>query len=67
MARVSRVTANLKEAGGKYGGLRTETVYEADLVRVMLPHKQKPNTARGLLRKYRGHIHRKLIALPREI
>lgn len=67
MARVLRVTANLKEAGGKYGGLRTETVYEADLVRVMLPHKQKPNTARGLLRKYRGHIHRKLIALPREI
>jgi hypothetical protein len=27
---VSWVTTNLKEAGGKYGGLRTETVYKAE-------------------------------------
>lgn len=54
------LTANLKKSAANIG-LRTETVYEADLVRVMLPYKQKPNTAGRLLLKYGGYIHRKLI------
>ena len=65
MARVSWATGNPKEAGGKYVGLRTGTVYKARRYGYVAKQTKARHCTEYHPIDAMGHIHRKQIAYPR--
>ena len=66
-ARVSFVSRNLKEAGGKFSALRTETDYEAAHCGRVCITKRSPITIRALCSIFREHMRRKQSFLTGEV